>query len=310
LGFLSDNFIADAIFFVIKWMFELINDYSIVILLVTLAIRLLVMPLDIKQKKNSRMMANIGPEVESLKKRYANNPDQMNKKIQELYRERNIKPLAGCLPMLIQLPILFAFFGALRSIASEQTVSIILNAAQNGAESVQLPQWLWVHNLWQPDSGLAGCLPSAEEFLSFLRANAGNITPQTMFMLQNHGLVSYSSGVLQISTGAYDALKNGILAANNLVGFNNGWFGLPILAGATLFFQQRLTSKQNPQMEQQQGKMMLYIFPIFSIYICATSNAAFSIYWVFSNVYAIALNYVQTLIYNAKDKKEKGIIRS
>ena len=115
MGFLSDNFIADGIFVVIKWMFEFIHDYSIVILLITLAIRIVVLPLDIKQRKNTRMMANLGPEMESLKKRYANNPDQMNRKMQELYRERNVKPMAGCLPMILQLFLLFAFFGALRN---------------------------------------------------------------------------------------------------------------------------------------------------------------------------------------------------
>ena len=179
-------------------------DYSIVILLITLAIRIVVLPLDIKQRKNTRMMANLGPEMESLKKRYANNPDQMNRKMQELYRERNVKPMAGCLPMILQLFLLFAFFGALRNIVSEQTVSLVLRAAHDGVENVQLPQWLWVHNLWQPDSGLAGCMPSAAEFLTFLQTNAGSITPQTMVMLQNHGLITYSGGTLQVATEAYN----------------------------------------------------------------------------------------------------------
>lgn len=302
MGFLSDNFIADGIFVVIKWMFEFIHDYSIVILLITLAIRIVVLPLDIKQRKNTRMMANLGPEMESLKKRYANNPDQLNRKMQELYRERNVKPMAGCLPMILQLFLLFAFFGALRNIVSEQTVSLVLRAAHDGVENVQLPQWLWVHNLWQPDSGLAGCMPSAAEFLTFLQTNAGSITPQTMVMLQNHGLITYSGGTLQVATEAYNTLTTNLIAANGLTGLNNGWFGLPVLAGASLFFQQWQSMKQNPTM-QQQGKMMLYIFPLVSVWICATSNTAFSIYWIVSNVYAILLNWILDAFYKARERK-------
>ncbi|MBQ9941384.1 MAG: membrane protein insertase YidC [Christensenellaceae bacterium] len=301
MGFLSDNFISDAILLVLKWLYEFISDYTLVVILLTVAIRVLILPLDIRQRKNSRMMANIGPEVESLKKRYANNPDQLQRKINELYRERNIKPMAGCLPMLIQLPLLFAFFGAMRAIASEQSVSIILRAVENGAESIELPGMLWVHNIWQPDSGSAGVLPSAAEFLTFLQQNAGNITPQTMALLAEKGIISYN-GALTVVESTYGALSEQIIAANGLTGFNNGWFGLPVLAGASMLLQQKLSTKNNPQM-QQQGKVMMYMMPIISVWFCATSNAVFAIYWFVSNLVAIVTNLVYDLIIKAKDKK-------
>lgn len=303
MGFLSDNFIADGLLFVIRWLFGILGDYALVIIVMTVVIRLAMLPLDIRQRKNGRMMANIAPEVESLKKRYANNPDQLNRKTQELYRQKNIKPMAGCLPMIIQMILLFAYFGALRSIASEQTVGTILRAAQNGAESISLPQWLWVHNLWQPDSGLAPVLPSAKEFLSFLQQNTNNITPQTLLMLKNQGLISYGGGVFAVAETQYGALVDSIVAHNSLTGLSNGWFGLPILAGAGVLLQQRLTSKDNPQMSQ--NKAMMWIFPIFSIYICLTSNAAFSLYWLVSNVCAIALTLVMRAVFDRQDKKNR-----
>lgn len=310
MGFLSDNFISDFLVTVIKWANEFIGDYSLVIILLTLVIRFIILPLDIKQKKSSRLMINVGPEVESLRKRYANNPDQLNRKVQELYKERGVKPMAGCLPMLIQLPLLFAFFGALRVIASEQTVSLILRAAEGGAESVALPSWLWVHNIWQADSGLVGVLPSPSEFLGFLQTNASYITPQTMLILQNHGLISYASGTLTV-TEAYQTLTSQMVSANGLVGFSNGWFGLPIIAGVTLFLQQKFMSKSNPQAAGTPGtgKFMLYFFPLFSVYICATSNAVFSIYWVVSNVYSVALALIYDGIIKAREKKNPAPIR-
>ena len=303
MGFLSDNFIADGILIVLRWMFSFLKEYSLVIIVMTVAIRLILVPLDIRQKKNTRMMANIGPEVENLKKRYANNPDQLNKKTQELYRANKIKPMAGCLPAIIQLVLLFAYFGALRTLASEQTISVILNAANKGAANVSLPSWLWIHNIWQPDSGLATILPSSAEFMSFITQNAAKISPQTLLMLKNQGLISYSTGALTVVESAYTKLTEGIIAANGLTGFNNGWFGLPILAGVSMFFSQKLTMKNNPQMEG--SKLMLWMFPIISLWICTTSNAIFAIYWFVSNICVIIVHVICEAIFNKQEQAAK-----
>ena len=312
MSFLNDNFISEAIVAVIKWMFEFINDYSIVIILITIIVRLVFLPLDIKQRKNMRALSGLTAEVENLKKRYANNPNQVNAKVNELYRERGVKPTGGCLPMLLSLILLFAFFGSLRVIASEQSMSLILQAAEYGAESVDLPQWLWVHNFWQPDSGLAAVLPTSTEFLSSLIANANYITPQTMAMLQNHDLISFASGTLTVNETVYSALTTDVISANGLTGFNNGWFGLPLLAGVTLFLNQKLSTKSQPQNPQMAGtnKFMLYFFPIFSVYICATSNAAFALYWIISNLYMMALNLILNSYFKKKEAAgEKPVVR-
>jgi len=271
------------------------------------------LPLDLRQKKSARKMAFIQPQLESLKKRYAGNPQQLNKHMQQLYRKEGVKPLAGCLPMLLTLPIFFAFFGAMRVLAAQETVSFILNAQNLGESAYALPRWLWVNNFWQPDSGFSAILPSATEFVSFVQSNATYITPQSMHMLANAGPnvsllnFDYVNGVLSTSVPGYDSLTSTIIAANNLTGYNNGWFMLPVIAGVTLFLQQKLTMGQNPQTAQQ-GKFMLWFVPIFSVYICAISNAAFSVYWVMANLYALAQALVLNYIYKKRDQKAKGII--
>lgn len=312
MSFLNDNFISEFLVTVFKWIFEFIGDYSIVILITTIAIRLVLMPLDLKQRKNMRMMANLGPEIESVKKRYANNQEQMNKKVQELYRKHKVKPTAGCLPMLLQMVFLFAFFGSLRVIAAEQTLGLVLNAAEHGAANVEIPAWLWVHNLWQPDSGLAPVMPTSADFLSFLQTNYNYITPQALSMLSQHGIIDFSGATLSVNAEAYNALTNGMVAANGLEGFNNGWFGLPVLAGLAMFFQQWLQQRRNPQQNAAmggQGKFMMYFFPLFFIYICATSNAAFSVYMVISNLWAMLINFAVDFYYKAKEKKNPVIVR-
>jgi len=304
LEFLSNNFISEFFVIALKWVYSFMQNYSVAIIVLTIAIRVLILPLDLRQKKSSRKMALVQPKLESLKKRYANNPQQLQKKQKELYAKEGVKPLAGCLPMLITMPIFFAFFGAMRALAAEQTVSFILNAQSIGA--YDLPSWLWVHNFWQPDSGLSNILPAGKEFVTFIQQNSSYISPQSLHMLQGSGLISFDATAGLQATSAYDGLVANILNANNLAGFKNGWFILPVLAGATLFLQQKITMKQTPQQAGGQGKIMMYFFPLFSIYICVISNAAFSVYWLFANIYALAQMLVLNLIYKKHDEKAKA----
>ena len=91
---------------------KFISNYGLVILLMTLLIKLLISPLTIKSYKSSAKMQVIKPEVDKLNQKYPNEKDAMKKQqaMMELYRKAGISPMGGCLPMLLQMPILFAMF--------------------------------------------------------------------------------------------------------------------------------------------------------------------------------------------------------
>ncbi len=338
MDFLYNNFLSDFFVLCMKGLHSIIAEYAIGIIVLTILLRLCLLPLDLKQRNNQAKMSALGPEIQSLKKRYANNPQQLQKKQQELYRKMNVKPMLGCLPAIIQLPILFAFFGAMRVLQSEQTIKLMLDAAQYGADTVQLPSFLWVHNFWQADSFLganADILPSSQMFLSFIQSNQTYIQPQTLELLRTQGLLDYSSGVMAVPAEAYDALKQGILQAN---GFwdaatkaptnANGYLILPVLSGVALFLQQKfnpamanggmggmgamgMAADASDEQAQAQGcsnKMMMWFMPIFSIYICATGNTAFALYWFTSSLYAFAQMRVVDLIKKRKAKKQEVIV--
>lgn len=89
-------------------------SYAIAILAIAVIIRLLMMPLNIKQLQSSVAMQAIQPQVQELQQRYASNPELMNQKLMQLYKDYDINPLAGCLPMLIQFPIMIGLYRGLR----------------------------------------------------------------------------------------------------------------------------------------------------------------------------------------------------
>ncbi|MCL1853045.1 MAG: YidC/Oxa1 family membrane protein insertase [Peptococcaceae bacterium] len=102
------SFVLDAL----KAFTEVIGipSYAIAIVLFTIIIKLLVFPLNWKQQVSMRKMAEVQPIQAKLQKKYGHNKELYNQKIMELYKRRKINPMSGCLPMLIQLPIIWCFY--------------------------------------------------------------------------------------------------------------------------------------------------------------------------------------------------------
>ncbi len=89
-------------------------SYAIAIFVIAVIIRMILLPLNINQLRSSVAMQQIQPQVQELQERYAANPELMNQKLMQLYQDYNINPLSGCLPMLIQFPIMIGLYNGLR----------------------------------------------------------------------------------------------------------------------------------------------------------------------------------------------------
>ena len=92
-----------------------VGNFGVSIIVVTILIKIALLPLTLKQDKSMKEMKKIQPELEKIKKDYAHDKQMLNIKTMELYKEHKVNPLGGCLPLLLQLPILFALFGVLRN---------------------------------------------------------------------------------------------------------------------------------------------------------------------------------------------------
>ena len=92
-----------------------VGNFGVSIIIVTILIKIVLLPLTLKQDKSMKEMKKLQPEIEKIKEKYANDKQMLNIKTMELYKEHKVNPLGGCLPLLLQLPILFALFGVLRN---------------------------------------------------------------------------------------------------------------------------------------------------------------------------------------------------
>lgn len=102
----------------LEWLFNLssligLPYYGMAIILFTVIIKILLYPLTWKQMVSMRKMTDIQPKMKEIQKKYGNDKQKMNQKIMELYSKEKVNPYAGCLPILIQLPILWAFYRTL-----------------------------------------------------------------------------------------------------------------------------------------------------------------------------------------------------
>ena len=89
------------------------NNYGLGILVATVIIRLIVLPLMIKQIKSSKRMQELQPEMQNIREKYKNDPQKAQMETMALFQREGVNPLAGCLPILIQMPILIAFYHAI-----------------------------------------------------------------------------------------------------------------------------------------------------------------------------------------------------
>ena len=131
------NPLAFGILAIMKWMYGFIGNYGVVIIILVLLMRLILHPVTRHSQVAMHKMSKLAPMTEEIKKKYANNKTEMNKRLMELYREHGASPIMGMLPMFVQMPIWIALWSAVYT-------SIDLRGAQF------LP--FWITDLSAPDA--------------------------------------------------------------------------------------------------------------------------------------------------------------
>ena len=102
------------IFWGMEALWSIVGDWGLAIILATLVLRLLLFPLMQSQSKSSYKMQKVQPLIQDIQERYADHPQRMQEELQKVYAETKFNPLAGCLPLILQMPIFIAMFQILR----------------------------------------------------------------------------------------------------------------------------------------------------------------------------------------------------
>jgi len=169
------DFIAHLLLQLLDFIFSLVHNWGITIVILSILIYLILYPLTIKQMRSMKQMQALQPRIEELRKIYKDNPKKLNTEIMGLYREYKVNPFSGCLPLLLQMPIFFALYQVL-----------LRSVGFKGAK------FLWIKDLSLPDRLFI--LPVSIPFLG----NEINLLPVLMtigmFIQQKFSMATTSTG--------------------------------------------------------------------------------------------------------------------
>lgn len=290
-GFLS--FLNRAFGTALKWLYDFTHSYLIAILLFALVIKIILFPLSIKQQKNSQKMAKLAPRQEIIRKKYAGRNDRssqtkMNEEIQAMYAEEKYNPMGGCLPMLLQLPIIMVLY------------TVITNPLSSvygyGKEALQKLSEVFTANVHL----FPGIKASITETDAISRiANAAD--PAAVE-------AAFGSDIYSQITGFYKTFQ--IAPGLNLMDKPELKLSLlllvPILVFLASFFSTKLIRKftYNPTagdpQTQMSNKFMDWTMPLMILWFSFSVPALVGVYWVFQNVISIGQQYLLSKMYPVK----------
>ncbi|MBC2576658.1 YidC/Oxa1 family membrane protein insertase [Peptostreptococcus canis] len=143
------SFITGSLGMILKSIYGVIGNYGLSIIVFTVIIKVILTPLAVKQTKSTFAMSEINPKIKEIQEKYKNKPEKQNEEITKLYKESGFNPMAGCLPLLIQMPILFGLFYVFRDPVAHGVFATKAEfLAANG-------NFLWIKSLIKPDYILA-----------------------------------------------------------------------------------------------------------------------------------------------------------
>ena len=305
--------IATVLGYVMDILFRFTSSFGVFnvglcIILFTIVMKTLMIPLTIKQQKTTKLMSVMNPEIQAIQKKYKGKSDQesmqrQNVEIQSVYEKYGTSMTGGCLPLLIQMPILLALYRVIYNIPAY-------------VPSVRV----YFDNVVTPLMGQADYAQKLQEITNIATACGGKLDK---FDFTNaNRLVDM---LYKFSTSQWGELQALFPAISDVIGQNaavvermNTFLGLnmaeapgwvpsfawiiPVLAAVSQWFSTKLMSGNQPSTSAdaenpmaQSMKTMTTTMPLFSAFICITMPAGLGIYWIATSVVTI----IQQLIVNA-----------
>ena len=282
------NFIYAVIGYPLGWImwfcYKIIPNYGIALILFTILTRLMLVPMAIKQQKSTIKMALFRPKMEEIQKKYANNKVKMNEELTKLYEREGYNPMSGCLPLLIQFPILFGLIDVIYNPLKH----ILRMPADIIEKAIQTMNSLstTVTSSYSAQISLVGAVKTnPEPFTAALGADA-------VHQIQSLDLSFLGMNLAETPTFALNIL---IL--------------IPILAGVSSIMMSRISMKTSGAaaggaMAGTTNTMMLMMTAM-TVWFTFSTPAGVGFYWIVSNVIMIAQTLILNKFYNANDIAEK-----
>ena len=303
---------AEILGFIMNLIFDIgITNIGIAIIVFTIVINVIMIPLTIKQQKSQKLMTVIQPEIKSIQDKYKGKTDnesamKMNAETRAVYSKYGTSMTGGCLPLLIQMPILFGLYQVIYRIPAY--VTSVRGVFENVANSL-MQQPDYINKI--SDMAKAVRLP--------VESNDYTITNKVIDLLYKFTPEKWTklgetfpsmNDVLNTSVplikqmNSFLGIDLSVAPWQGMNHINIAWI-IPILAGVTQFLSTKVMTVNQPQSSGNESDMakqmqsMNTVMPLMSVFFCFTLPAGIGIYWIAS---ALARTIIQLLVnYQLKD---------
>ena len=267
---------------VIRVCYSFTNNYVLALLLFALIVKVLLFPLGIKQQKNMVKQAKLRPKEMAIRNKYAGRNDQktlqkQQEEIMSLYQEEKFNPMGGCLPLLIQFPILISLYRVIT-----QPLTYICQFSKDTITAI--------------NTRIADLIQAGDASIITASSKGGySAEITTITQIAEAGIHKFED----ISGFSAEAIPNFEWANMNLAyvpSFANfSWLLIiPLLTLVFTLLSSKITKKLSYQAPSNQDmannstlKIMEYSMPLLSTYICFKVPAAIGVYWIYQNVFSI-----------------------
>jgi YidC/Oxa1 family membrane protein insertase len=280
--------LLNSIGWVLAKIYDLVGSYGLSILILTILIKIVLLPLGIKQIKSMQSMQVIQPKIKELQKKYKGNKQKAQEETMKLYKEAGVNPLGGCLPLLLQFPILISMYAVIRApLLQPVTTGNKVTAYAIHNDHLPVDSQLFKNVVLHQNLSFLGvnlqCSASQSGTDALLGGTDRNPVKADLPILQSDGktplpfAATTGDGTLPCGSKSTDKIP---------------YFALLLFMVATTFYQQRQMQKASPpgaSSGQQQAilKIMPLMFGIFGF----TFPAGLTLYWTVSNLWQIGQQY-------------------
>lgn len=287
------QFFANIFGYLLQFLYSLVNNYGLAIILFTIIIKLLLLPLSIKQQKTMKKSTELQEKMKTIQFKYKNDPEKMNQEMMSLYKSENMSPFSGCLTAIIQMLLLLSIFYLVRSPITfmekipQDNINTYIQQLKDEGRSVSnvYPEidlireadWLKEKN---PEDSNVDKLNIQMNFLGLdlSKIPQQNMADYTVYIIPV--LYILSSFISIRMTTSMQQKKNKEKEETKIDGTTG----------------KELVSEENNEMDtvMQTNKMMSWMMPIMSISIAFVAPLGLALYWLISNILMI----VERLVLN------------
>jgi YidC/Oxa1 family membrane protein insertase len=298
--------LLNALGWVVAQIYDFIPNYGVTIILLTVTIRLILLPLGIKQVRSMQHMQIVQPKIKQIQAKYKGNKTRQQEEIMKLYKEYGVNPFSGCWPVLLQFPILIAMYSVLRW--PQHPIHVPTDSALYAAVSQQIPETL-------PPGD-----PNGEAITTQAQIDALDLpgsTSGTSFLTMNLLCSAVHAGNPDATLAAKSATGQNLaypVDCGSEVVDRIPYYIFAALMFGTTFYQQRQMQKATPPGGSSQQQALLKIMPIMFGVFGIFFPAGLVLYWTTSNGWQIGQQYfmlksrptAEQLAESAKSKPQKA----